>query len=201
MRVLFVTLLVAHADELAETGAYVALSVAEWTEEWHCNWKVAVENAHENHHVMGFHPETLQPTTPGGAETTVRADSPWADSMRVRYSAPLQPVVLDLTEIDRTPRARAIRATHDFPESQGRREPCRVGADSALRSLPGMSRRPDPPSPQRRVGGAAVVRGCWSRRGQGVGGLGGMAKLRPTVAFDSWGPMVRRLGPWQSGPW
>lgn len=76
--------------------------VAGWTEEWHCNWKIAVENAHENYHVMGFHPETLQPTTPGGAETRVRADSPWADSMRVRYSAPLEPVGLDLTEEERS---------------------------------------------------------------------------------------------------
>ncbi|WP_308271576.1 aromatic ring-hydroxylating dioxygenase subunit alpha [Kitasatospora sp. SUK 42] len=75
--------------------------VAGWTEEWHCNWKIAVENAHENYHVMGFHPETLQPTTPGSARTTVRADSPWADSMRVRYAEPLEPVVLDLTEEER----------------------------------------------------------------------------------------------------
>ncbi|MFC8507234.1 SRPBCC family protein [Streptomyces sp. NPDC057411] len=75
--------------------------VASWTEEWRCNWKVAVENAHENYHVMGFHPETLQPTTPGGAPTRVRADSPWADSMRVRYAAPLEPGVLDLTEEER----------------------------------------------------------------------------------------------------
>ncbi|MDH6213183.1 aromatic ring-hydroxylating oxygenase subunit alpha [Streptomyces pseudovenezuelae] len=76
--------------------------VAGWTEEWHCNWKIAVENAHENYHVMGLHPETLQPTTPGGAETRVRADSPWADSMRVRYATPLEPVVLDLTEEERS---------------------------------------------------------------------------------------------------
>ncbi|MFJ2573606.1 aromatic ring-hydroxylating dioxygenase subunit alpha [Streptomyces halstedii] len=88
-------------DDLANYRLPELTQVAGWTEEWRCNWKVAVENAHENYHVMGFHPETLQPTTPGGAETRVRADSPWADSMRVRYSAPLEPVVLDLTEEQR----------------------------------------------------------------------------------------------------
>lgn len=80
-------------DELVQVGS--------WVEEWNCNWKIAVENAHENYHVIGLHPETLQPTTPGGAETTVRSDTPWANIMRVRYREPMEPGMLSLTDEER----------------------------------------------------------------------------------------------------
>lgn len=70
----------------------------EWVEEWHCNWKIAVENAHENYHVMGFHPETIEPSTPGGSDTDVRTDSPWALRFRVPFTEPQRPQVLPLTE-------------------------------------------------------------------------------------------------------
>ncbi|RAY12697.1 aromatic ring-hydroxylating dioxygenase subunit alpha [Actinomadura craniellae] len=85
-------------EDLANYRLDEMVQVGGWVEEWNCNWKVAVENAHENYHVLGFHPETLQPSTPGGAETSVRADSPWANIMRVRYTEPLEAAILPLTE-------------------------------------------------------------------------------------------------------
>ncbi|GAA2728809.1 aromatic ring-hydroxylating dioxygenase subunit alpha [Streptomyces nogalater] len=70
----------------------------EWAEEWHCNWKIAVENAHENYHVMGFHPETLEPSTPGRSDTDLRDDTPWALRFRIPFTEPQQPSLLSLTE-------------------------------------------------------------------------------------------------------
>ncbi|GGQ47132.1 diguanylate cyclase [Streptomyces griseorubens] len=72
--------------------------VGEWVEEWHCNWKIAVENAHENYHVMGFHPETLEPSTPGRSDTDLRDDTPWALRFRIRLTEPQQPTVLLLDD-------------------------------------------------------------------------------------------------------
>ncbi|MEU4532818.1 aromatic ring-hydroxylating dioxygenase subunit alpha [Micromonospora ureilytica] len=80
-------------DEMVQVGS--------WVEEWGCNWKIAVENAHENYHVMGFHPETLQPSTPGGADPDVRADSSWATVLRVPFTEPVEPMVLPLNEEER----------------------------------------------------------------------------------------------------
>lgn len=74
----------------------------EWVEEWRCNWKIAAENAHENYHVMGFHPETLQPSTPGGAETDVRVDSPLALRFRVKYNEPEKTTVLALSDEEKS---------------------------------------------------------------------------------------------------
>ncbi|TDC45185.1 aromatic ring-hydroxylating dioxygenase subunit alpha, partial [Actinomadura sp. KC345] len=87
--------------ELANYRLGEMVQVGSWVEEWGVNWKLAVENAHENYHVMGFHPNTLQPSTPAGAETTVRADSPWADVMRVRFAEPMEPGILPLTDEER----------------------------------------------------------------------------------------------------
>ncbi|AZK96236.1 diguanylate cyclase [Streptomyces tsukubensis] len=76
-------------DDMAQLGS--------WSEEWACNWKVAVENAHENYHVMGFHPETLQPSTPGGSDTDVRVDSPWALRLLIPFAQPVETYALPLT--------------------------------------------------------------------------------------------------------
>ncbi|MGW6458104.1 aromatic ring-hydroxylating oxygenase subunit alpha [Streptomyces sp. NPDC055078] len=93
------------APELSRVSADVAnyrfedmAQIASWNEEWHCNWKLAVENAHENYHVMGFHPDTLQPSTPGGSHTDVRVDSPWALRLLVPFKEPQETAVLPLDD-------------------------------------------------------------------------------------------------------
>jgi phenylpropionate dioxygenase-like ring-hydroxylating dioxygenase large terminal subunit len=80
-------------DDMVQVGSFV--------EEWRCNWKVAVENVHENYHVMGFHPETIQPSTPGGSDTDVRDDSPLALRFTVPFKEPQEVSVLRLTEPER----------------------------------------------------------------------------------------------------
>ncbi|MFE1898931.1 aromatic ring-hydroxylating dioxygenase subunit alpha [Streptomyces yangpuensis] len=80
-------------DEMAQLGS--------WSEEWACNWKVAVENAHENYHVLGFHRETLQQSTPGGSDTDVRVDSPWALRLLVPFTEPQEAYALPLTDAEK----------------------------------------------------------------------------------------------------
>ncbi|MEU4593941.1 aromatic ring-hydroxylating dioxygenase subunit alpha [Micromonospora aurantiaca] len=82
-----------------ELGAMT--QVGSFVEDWHCNWKVAVENVHENYHVMGFHPETIQPSTPGGSDTDVRDDSPLVLRFTVPFKEPQEVEFLRLTEQER----------------------------------------------------------------------------------------------------
>ncbi|MFD9975222.1 aromatic ring-hydroxylating dioxygenase subunit alpha [Streptomyces sp. NPDC059017] len=86
------------SDDLANYRLDGMAQLGAWSEEWACNWKVAVENAHENYHVMGFHPETLQPSTPGGSDTDVRVDSPWALRLLIPFTKPQETYVLPLTD-------------------------------------------------------------------------------------------------------
>ncbi|MFB6555101.1 aromatic ring-hydroxylating dioxygenase subunit alpha [Streptomyces sp. NPDC056405] len=85
------------SDDLANYRLDDMAQLGSWSEEWACNWKVAVENAHENYHVLGFHPETLGPSTPGGSDTDVRVDSPWALRLLIRFAKPQDAYVLPLT--------------------------------------------------------------------------------------------------------
>lgn len=85
-------------EELANYRLDDMTQIASWVEDWHCNWKVAVENAHENYHVMGFHPETLNPSTPGSADMELRVDSPWALRFLVPFTEPQPAEILPLTE-------------------------------------------------------------------------------------------------------
>jgi phenylpropionate dioxygenase-like ring-hydroxylating dioxygenase large terminal subunit len=50
---------------------------------------------------MGFHPETLQPSTPGGSDTEIREDSPWATRLRIPFKEPVEPMVLQLTAYEK----------------------------------------------------------------------------------------------------
>lgn len=84
--------------ELANYRLGDMVQIASWDQDWECNWKVAVENAHENYHVMGFHAQTLNPSTPGGADMELRVDSPWALRFLVPFSEPQPTEVLSLTE-------------------------------------------------------------------------------------------------------
>lgn len=80
--------------DLLEVGSFVEL--------WNCNWKIAVENVHENYHVMGFHPETIQPSTPGGSDTDVRDDSPLALRFTIPFKEPQEVNSLPLTDLERS---------------------------------------------------------------------------------------------------
>ncbi|MFI1169770.1 aromatic ring-hydroxylating dioxygenase subunit alpha [Streptomyces sp. NPDC020801] len=89
------------AADLANYQLDKMVQVGSWVEEWHANWKIVVENAHENYHVMGFHPDTLQPSAPGGTDTFARAHTPWATSLQVPLKEPLEPEGVALSEAEK----------------------------------------------------------------------------------------------------
>ncbi|MGH3799271.1 MAG: SRPBCC family protein, partial [Pseudonocardiaceae bacterium] len=43
-------------------------------------------------------PNTLEPSTPGGGDTVMHTDSPWATRLRIPFREPIEPAVLSLTE-------------------------------------------------------------------------------------------------------
>ncbi|RAY12773.1 aromatic ring-hydroxylating dioxygenase subunit alpha [Actinomadura craniellae] len=93
------------APHLARVGAELAghrldemVQVGGWLEEWRCNWKLAVQNAHENYHAMGLHPNTVALLTPPGADMAVRADSRWVTRLLSPFREPMEPVVLALDD-------------------------------------------------------------------------------------------------------
>lgn len=77
------------------------VQVSGWTEQWHCNWKVAVENGYENYHALGFHPETVKPLMTGGIDMTVHLDSPLVTRLLSPAGTPFPTTVLPLTEAER----------------------------------------------------------------------------------------------------
>ncbi|MFI6581590.1 aromatic ring-hydroxylating dioxygenase subunit alpha [Embleya sp. NPDC050493] len=74
------------------------VQVVSWTEEWKCNWKIAVENGHENYHAIGFHPNTVKPLMTGGIDMEVRADSTLMTRLLTRTEVPMETSVLPLTD-------------------------------------------------------------------------------------------------------
>ncbi|GAA2617497.1 aromatic ring-hydroxylating dioxygenase subunit alpha [Actinomadura fulvescens] len=89
-------------EEMANYGLDSLVQVASWQEEWRVNWKLAVENAHENYHAMGLHPTTVALITPrGGGDMDVRTDSPWATRLRGPFKEPMEPGVLPLRDEQR----------------------------------------------------------------------------------------------------
>lgn len=86
------------AGELANYRLDDMRQVTTWTEEWHCNWKIAVENGYENYHAIGFHPETVKPLMTGGIDLAVEADSALVTRLLTRTGAPMPVSVLPLTE-------------------------------------------------------------------------------------------------------
>ncbi|MEV0737024.1 aromatic ring-hydroxylating dioxygenase subunit alpha [Streptomyces sp. NPDC050549] len=77
------------------------VQVYSWTEDWHCNWKVAVENTHENYHAIGFHPETVRPLMTGGIDMDVHVDTPLVTRLLTPAGQPMETLVLPLTPDER----------------------------------------------------------------------------------------------------
>ncbi|MFJ2609263.1 SRPBCC family protein [Streptomyces sp. NPDC091279] len=71
--------------------------IAGWTEEWRCNWKIAVQNAHENYHAMGLHPTTVALITPPGGAMEVRTESSWVTRLLSPFREPLVATALPLS--------------------------------------------------------------------------------------------------------
>ena len=89
------------ADEFANYRLDELVQVDSWTLEWRTNWKLAMENGHENYHVLGLHRETLEPFMPGGGDIYVRSYSPWVLHARIPFVAPVQPESLTLNDIQK----------------------------------------------------------------------------------------------------
>ncbi|MFI6390179.1 SRPBCC family protein [Nonomuraea sp. NPDC050547] len=77
------------------------VQVVSFTEEWQANWKLALENGHENYHVIGLHRQTLEPFMPGGGDIYVKQYSPWALHARVPFVEPIEPEALKLGEVEK----------------------------------------------------------------------------------------------------
>jgi phenylpropionate dioxygenase-like ring-hydroxylating dioxygenase large terminal subunit len=95
-----------HLDLAAEEFANYRLGdlvqVESWSHEWRANWKLALENGHENYHVLGLHRETLQPIVPGGGDPDVRHYSPLALRIRFPFAAPVEGKSLNLSDIQKS---------------------------------------------------------------------------------------------------
>lgn len=74
------------------------VQVASWQEEWRVNWKLAVENSHENYHVMGLHPETVALLMPRGADMDVDERSRLLTRLRSPFREPVEAEVLPLSD-------------------------------------------------------------------------------------------------------
>ncbi|MEV0293745.1 aromatic ring-hydroxylating dioxygenase subunit alpha [Nocardia sp. NPDC050710] len=97
--------IVPHLDSAAADFAEYRLGemvqVDSWSHVWRTNWKLAMENGHENYHVIGLHRETLEPFMPGGGDLYVRQYSPWVLHARIPFVAPLEPESLALNDIQK----------------------------------------------------------------------------------------------------
>lgn len=78
------------------------VQILSWSEIWNCNWKVAVENGHENYHAIGLHPETVKPLMSGRIDMTVHEDTPLVTRLLTPIGTPADPGVLPLTEQERS---------------------------------------------------------------------------------------------------
>lgn len=70
-------------------------------EEWQANWKLALENGHENYHVIGLHRQTLEPFLPGGGDPCIEQYSPWVMHARTPFAEPIEPEALKLGELEK----------------------------------------------------------------------------------------------------
>ncbi|KIA65883.1 aromatic ring-hydroxylating oxygenase subunit alpha [Nocardia vulneris] len=77
------------------------VQVDSWSLEWRVNWKLVMENGHENYHVIGLHRETLEPFMPGGSDIHVEHYSPWVLHARIPLALPVEPEAVRLNEIQR----------------------------------------------------------------------------------------------------
>ncbi|MBF6548200.1 aromatic ring-hydroxylating oxygenase subunit alpha [Nocardia brasiliensis] len=77
------------------------VQVDSWSLQWQVNWKLVMENGHENYHVIGLHRETLEPFMPGGSDIHVEHYSPWVLHARIPLALPVEPEAVRLNEIQR----------------------------------------------------------------------------------------------------
>ncbi|MBL1079118.1 aromatic ring-hydroxylating dioxygenase subunit alpha [Nocardia sp. 2] len=75
------------------------VQVDSWSMPWQVNWKLVMENGHENYHVIGLHRETLEPFMPGGGDLHVETYSPWVLHARIPFTLPLPSDTLALSDI------------------------------------------------------------------------------------------------------
>jgi phenylpropionate dioxygenase-like ring-hydroxylating dioxygenase large terminal subunit len=90
------------AEEFANYRLNELVQVESWSHEWRTNWKVALENGHENYHVLGLHRQTLQRIVPGGGDPDVRHYSPWALRIRFPLATPMGTKSLTLNEVQKS---------------------------------------------------------------------------------------------------
>jgi phenylpropionate dioxygenase-like ring-hydroxylating dioxygenase large terminal subunit len=90
------------AEEFANYRVGELVQVESWSHEWRANWKIALENGHENYHVLGLHRQTLQRIVPGGGDPDVRHYSPWALRIRFPFAAPMEAKSLTLNEVQKS---------------------------------------------------------------------------------------------------
>ncbi|MFC9995248.1 Rieske 2Fe-2S domain-containing protein [Nocardia sp. NPDC127526] len=76
--------------------------VDSWSLEWQVNWKLVMENGHENYHVLGLHQQTLEPFMPGGGDVAVEHFSPWVLHARIPFTLPLPAQTLRLDEMQQS---------------------------------------------------------------------------------------------------
>ncbi|MBF6210267.1 aromatic ring-hydroxylating dioxygenase subunit alpha [Nocardia puris] len=95
----------AHLDLIAPHFAGYRLDrmvqVDSWSLEWRANWKLVMENGHENYHVLGLHRETLQPFMPGGGDIHVEVASPWMLHLRIPLAMSVDSAMLSLDDVQR----------------------------------------------------------------------------------------------------
>ncbi|KLO33458.1 aromatic ring-hydroxylating oxygenase subunit alpha [Mycobacterium haemophilum] len=90
------------ADEFANYRLGDLVQVESWSHEWRANWKVALENGHENYHVLGLHRQSLQRIVPGGGDPDVRHYSPWALRIRFPFANPVEAKSLTLNKVQKS---------------------------------------------------------------------------------------------------
>lgn len=89
------------AHEFAEYRLGALVQVDSFALEWQANWKLALENVHENYHVLGLHAETLEPLASGGGDMDVRRYSPWVLRAMIPFNAPIEAETLRLNEVQK----------------------------------------------------------------------------------------------------
>ena len=88
------------ADEFANYRLAELIQIDSWCLRWQANWKLVMENLHENYHVIGLHRDTLLPISlPGGGDLDVAAHSPRVVRIRIPLAMPMPAASLQLTAI------------------------------------------------------------------------------------------------------
>lgn len=89
-------------DDFANYRLDTLVQIDSFSLEWRANWKLVMENVHENYHVLGLHEETLESLASGGNDMDVRRYSPWVLRALIPFNAPMNAEVLPLNEVQNT---------------------------------------------------------------------------------------------------